>query len=51
MNDKVEMPKDVAKALYQALLSPSKDSDGHTVYVVSITLATAVRMAIGDAVK
>ncbi len=44
----VELPKDLAKALYNALLNPQKDRDGHTVYVVSLFLASEIRAAIGD---
>ena len=51
MEQQISLPKELAQALYSRLLIPVKDSDGHTVYVISLTLASDLRMAIGDAVQ
>lgn len=48
--DQVALPRDVAKALYNALLDAVK-LDGATGYFINLNLATAIRMAIGDEVK
>ena len=50
IDDPVPLPRDVAKALYLALLNATKVEEA-TVYVINLNLATAIRMAIGDAVK
>lgn len=50
-SDKVELPKDLATALYHQLLNPKKDENGNVIYPISITLALQIRMAIGDQVK
>ena len=47
----IEIEKDVAKALYERLLTPEVDKDGNKVYTVSLTLAREVREALFEHVK
>lgn len=47
----VEIERDVARALYERLLKPTKDNDGHVVYTVPVMLASEVRQALFEAVK
>lgn len=49
MDINISMPLDVARALYETLLTPQKDLNGHTIYPVTITLAGEVRIALADA--
>ena len=46
MGLKIEIDKDIAKALYERLLKPSTDSDKNLVYTISITLAREIREAL-----
>lgn len=47
----VQIEKDIARALYERLLKPSKDSDGNTVYTISLTLAGELRDALFPALE
>lgn len=42
----VEIARDIAKALYDRLVTPGKDADGNTVYTISLTLAREIREAL-----
>lgn len=43
------IPLEIARELYSSLMSPTKDREGHTVYVVNVTLAGEVRQILADA--
>ena len=47
----IEISREVAKALYDRLVTPGKDADGNTVYTVSLTLAREVREALFEHIK
>ncbi len=45
----MELPDTLVNALYESLLTPTKDKDGRVVYTVALTLAADLRMAIKQA--
>lgn len=47
----VKLPRDVAQALYETLMRPTLDREGHSVYQVTITLASEVRMPLATALE
>ncbi len=48
----MELPDTLVNALYESLLTPTKDKEGHVIYAIALTLAADLRMAIKqEAVK
>lgn len=47
----VEIPDDLAKGLYEQLLTPTKDKDENVVYSISLHLAGDLRMAIAKGLE
>lgn len=47
----VTLPRDVALALFETLMRPTLDREGHSVYQVTITLASEVRMPLAAALE
>lgn len=47
----IMLPRDVAQALYEALMRPTLDREGHSVYQVTITLASEVRGPLAMALE
>ncbi len=45
----MELPDTLINALYESLLTPTKDKEGHTVYALALNLAADLRMAIKQA--
>ena len=45
----VNIPDDIARALYEALLKPRNDISGNPGYFIAVNDAFALRMAIGKA--
>ncbi|MES2366798.1 MAG: hypothetical protein V4563_13030 [Pseudomonadota bacterium] len=45
----MELPDTLVNALYESLLTPTKDKEGHTVYALALNLAADLRMAIKQA--
>ncbi len=45
----VELPDTLVNALYESLLTPTKDKEGHVIYAIALTLAADLRMAIKQA--
>jgi len=41
--EKIELRREVAKALYERLLTPENDKDGNKVYTISLMLAREIR--------
>ena len=42
----MDLPDTLINALYESLLTPTKDKEGHTVYALALNLAADLRMAI-----
>lgn len=49
--DGIILPFDIARALYECLMRPSKDREGHTIYAVNLNLAAELRMLLAPAAK
>ncbi len=47
----VEIPNDVAKSLYEQLLTPTKDKDDNTCYMISLHLAGDLRHALAKGLE
>ncbi len=45
----MELPDTLVNALYESLLTPIKDKEGHVIYAIALTLAADLRMAIKQA--
>jgi hypothetical protein len=42
----MDLPYTLVNALYESLLTPTKDQDGRVIYTIALTLAADLRMAI-----
>jgi len=42
----MELPDTLVNALYESLLTPTKDKEGKVIYALAMTLAADLRMAI-----
>ncbi len=45
----MELPDTLVNALYESLLTPTKDKESNVIYAIALTLATDLRMAIKQA--
>ncbi len=45
----VRLSRDVARALYETLMRPTLDREGHCIYQVTITLAGEIRIPLAMA--
>ncbi len=44
----IELPNDLADALYNCLLRPQTDNNGQPMYPISVNMALELRRAIAD---